>query len=192
MEYTIVYTTNKNGYARVGKNGLVTISIPARQKNNKSFENILIEKSKLLFLRWQSQNHWETERDDEVMLFGERVPKSDLPKNLKNFLKKTLLEYVTPLIEHYTAAVHRTCTHISLRHAKSRRGSCSIDGKIMFNLDLVHLDTSLIRYVVVHEVAHLVQHNHSQKFWDQVEELLPEYKKALKRLKKIRVVNAEI
>jgi predicted metal-dependent hydrolase len=58
----------------------------------------------------------------------------------------------------------------------------------MFNINVVHLPTKYIRYVVVHEVCHLKHKNHSDKFWAEVENFLPDYKQTKKELKKI-VIN---
>ncbi|HHH53129.1 MAG TPA: M48 family peptidase, partial [Bacteroidetes bacterium] len=57
-----------------------------------------------------------------------------------------------------------------------RWGSCSSDNCISFNYHLVKLSSSLIEYVVVHELAHIVHHNHSKDFWQLVNRYLPDYK----------------
>lgn len=78
MQYTIKYTTNKNGYARVQRDGTILISIPQWQRFNKRFEKILIEKAEQLHSRREKKKQWEVMRENEVMVFGERVKKSDL------------------------------------------------------------------------------------------------------------------
>ena len=53
----------------------------------------------------------------------------------------------------------------------------------MFNINLIHLPTKYTRYVVVHEVCHLKHKNHSEKFWNEVEKFLPDYKQTKKELR---------
>jgi hypothetical protein len=77
---------------------------------------------------------------------------------------------------------------ISIRNQKSRWGSCSKRGNLNFNFKIFFLSKELQDYIVVHEVCHLLQFNHSKKFWDLVGWSIPDYKNLRKRLKNIRVV----
>lgn len=64
---------------------------------------------------------------------------------------------------------------LSVRKMRSRWGSCSPDGNVSINLLLGHLPDGLLEYVIVHELCHLVHHNHSKNFWLLVAKHLPEY-----------------
>ena len=77
---------------------------------------------------------------------------------------------------------------ISIRNQKSRWGSCSKRGNLNFNFKIFFLPPELQDYIIAHEVCHLLQFNHSQKFWDLVGWSIPEYKILRKRLRNIRVV----
>ena len=66
---------------------------------------------------------------------------------------------------------------VSVRNQVSRWGSCSYRGTISLNWRLVLLDPELMDYVILHELAHLKQMNHSNKFWKQLEKYDPLYKK---------------
>lgn len=72
---------------------------------------------------------------------------------------------------------------ISITSAKSRWGSCGAKGSINFTWKLVMAPLSIIDYVVVHELAHTVERNHSARFWDKVQAVLPDYKIRRKWLK---------
>lgn len=70
-----------------------------------------------------------------------------------------------------------------LSSAKGRWGSCSSDRKIRLNWRLIHLDPSLIDYVIAHELAHLDEMNHSDRFWKRVGEIYPDYERARRALR---------
>ena len=62
-----------------------------------------------------------------------------------------------------------------------------IKKKVSFNLALVHLDKSLIDYVIIHELCHFIQPNHSKSFYQEVGKRLPDYKIREKKLKEIGI-----
>jgi len=71
-----------------------------------------------------------------------------------------------------------------LSQAKTRWGSCNSRGLITLNWRLIQLPLHLIDYVVAHELAHLIEMNHSKEFWEVVERVCPGYQDVLKELKK--------
>lgn len=75
---------------------------------------------------------------------------------------------------------------VKINGAKSRWGSCSSSGNLNFSWYLVMAEESTIRYVVVHELAHLIEMNHSSKFWKIVEQVLPHYKIEQEKLKELQ------
>jgi predicted metal-dependent hydrolase len=74
------------------------------------------------------------------------------------------------------AALGVTYRRIALRDQRSRWGSCSTTGTLSFNWRLVLAPHDVLDYVVVHEVCHLVEHNHSRRFWRLVERRRPAYR----------------
>lgn len=72
---------------------------------------------------------------------------------------------------------------ITIRHQKTRWGSCSGKGNLNFNCLLMKTPPEVVDYVVVHELCHRKEMNHSPKFWAEVGRVLPEYKRARSWLK---------
>lgn len=75
-----------------------------------------------------------------------------------------------------------TVPPIRLSNSKSQWGSCSASGRVLLCWRLSHLSLPLVDYVVAHELAHLLQLNHSKRFWALVERLCPDYAAARKEL----------
>jgi len=78
-------------------------------------------------------------------------------------------------------------TTVRVNGAKTRWGSCSSKGSLNFSWRLIMADDDLIDYVVVHELAHLSEMNHSDRFWDIIGNILPDYKLRKARLKKLHM-----
>ncbi|MBI4239828.1 M48 family metallopeptidase [Candidatus Uhrbacteria bacterium] len=72
---------------------------------------------------------------------------------------------------------------VSIRNQRTRWGSCSRKGNICFNYRIVQLAPELVGYLIVHELCHVAEMNHSQKFWKLVERVIPHYKALRKKLK---------
>jgi len=183
-EYEIIYTNNKNWYARI-KQGKLIISIPKILKYNKKFEQTLIENWKKLLKKHNKYNRIKSKDEENVLLFGEFVEKTELKWNIDKNLKNILLDYVTPIVENYSKKLWYEVKSISVRKASSKRWSCSLDQKIMFSQNLVHLPIKYIKYVVIHEVCHLKHKNHSKDFRAEVEWFLPNYKEIRKEMRKM-------
>jgi len=73
---------------------------------------------------------------------------------------------------------------IGITSARLRWGSCSANGSLNFSWRLILAPMEAVDYVVVHELAHTVFHNHSKRFWKKVEKIMPDYKERRKWLRK--------
>ncbi|GIK83626.1 MAG: hypothetical protein BroJett025_02480 [Patescibacteria group bacterium] len=105
-------------------------------------------------------------------------------EKLEQFLKTTASHYIITRTHKIAEKMGLSFNKITLKKQKTRWGSCSSQRNLNFNWQLVHFETPIIDYVIVHELAHLVHMNHSKKFWDLVEKYDPEYKKHVGWLKR--------
>lgn len=109
---------------------------------------------------------------------------SELHSVIENFYKQKAIEKIMPLTKKWAKIMDVEPEHISYRYSKNRWGSCSSTNRISFNYHLVKLSSSLIEYVIIHELAHITFKNHSKEFWKLVYNHLPDHKA---REEKIRV-----
>lgn len=99
------------------------------------------------------------------------VPEGAEVRRLARFLKELARDRLTQACDDYAAMVGRSYNKLTLRDTRSRWGSCSSDGGLMFSWRLILAPSEILHYVAAHEVAHLVEMNHSPAFWAQVERI---------------------
>lgn len=95
---------------------------------------------------------------------------------LERFLKASAQTYITKRTEQLAKKMQVSYGKLTLREQSSRWGSCSSAGNLNFNWRLVHAEPAIIDYVIVHELAHRVHMDHSQRFWRLVEQFDPDYR----------------
>jgi len=88
-----------------------------------------------------------------------------LPRRLKDWLKAEAREAINTCAQDKAKTIDQTISGITVRDTKSRWGSCSSSGQLNFSWRLVLAPQYVLDYVVAHEVAHLVHHNHGADFW---------------------------
>ena len=93
------------------------------------------------------------------------------------------LEKLPERVAYYASQIGVTYGRITIRNQRTRWGSCSSKGNLNFNCLLMLMPAEIQDYVVVHELCHRLEMNHSKAFWGRVEEILPDYKARRKWLK---------
>lgn len=88
-------------------------------------------------------------------------------------------------LAHFNQIYQFDYKRISIRNQKTRWGSCSKQGNLNFNYKIALLPDHLVDYIVVHELCHLQEFNHSQDFWNLVAKAIPEHKTHRAELKKV-------
>ena len=103
-------------------------------------------------------------------------------KVLVGWLKTQALQTLRPRTAEYAARLGRGEPRVTLSSARTQWGVCAEDGSIRLSWRLVHLSPSLADYVVAHEVAHLIELNHSKRFWNLLARLYPDWRAAREQL----------
>ena len=103
----------------------------------------------------------------------------------KDYLKyKTdALKFADERIEYFNRQYNFKFNKINIKNQKTRWGSCSQKGNLNFNYRLLLLPKHIADYIIVHELCHLKEFNHSQKFWNLVAETIPNYLDIRKELR---------
>ena len=125
--------------------------------------------------RW-IKNHLEYVRKKDEIEGG-------LTEERINGLRQKAKKYIVPRLDYYSKMMGLKYGRITITSAMTRFGSCSSKGNISFSYRLMLYPEDLVDYVIVHELAHLSEMNHSDKFYKIIESVLPDYRERMKRLK---------
>ena len=101
-------------------------------------------------------------------------------------LRKQAKEYLPKRLEELAQKHKFKYNSLRIKNVKTIWGSCSGKNNINLNLNLMKLRPELIDYVILHELCHTIEKNHSKKFWDLLEKNLPTAKVLRKELKRVR------
>ena len=116
----------------------------------------------------------EKEKEEEIVPLSEAEVRA---------LAEKACEIIPKRVEHFAPLIGVTYGRISIRNQKTRWGSCSSKGNLNFNVGLMLVPPEVMDYVVVHELCHRLEMNHSKRFWEEVGKVIPDYKVQEKWLK---------
>jgi hypothetical protein len=123
-----------------------------------------------------------TERGRALVLAGERVRLEDTVMNLRAAaelaLRRVAARSLIPRLHELASQHGLTVTRATIRNQRSRWGSCSRRGAIALNFRLVQMPAPVCEYVLLHELMHLRQQNHSIRYWQLVEQVCPWFREA--------------
>lgn len=190
----------KNTYLRIKENNTIYITTNIRTKDKAIIK--IIEENKKSILKMQekyqkkSQNNnyfWFLGKKYDVVLtndpdvkFGDNKVFIGKDIDIDKWYKKQALPIFK---EHFDICYNKFSRNIiypslNIRKMKSRWGVCNIRlKKVTLNLELIKKDLKYLDYVIMHELSHLIEANHSPNFWKVVEENVPEYKNIRKQMK---------
>jgi len=113
----------------------------------------------------------------------EKQRREVIQRTLERWYISRAKELIQERLELYIPKISVQVNMVRLKNQKTRWGSCSQKGNLNFNWKLVMAPTAIVDYVVVHELCHLRQMNHSKEFWQLVAMYIPDYKERRKWLK---------
>ncbi len=169
-EYTIIRSSRKTVALQLDRDGNLIVRAPYRM-SQKAIQTFVLEhtdwiEKKLKTLETIRQNRrLLTEQEREA---GIRDALVRIPQRTAYFAQRMGVSY----------------GRITIREQKTRWGSCSSEGNLNFNWKLVLMPERVLDYVVVHELAHRREMNHSERFWAVVAAVLPDYRERRQELKK--------
>lgn len=117
---------------------------------------------------------------------GQTFLKHSRSRYLKH--KEKALELARERVAHYAGVYKFKYKSISIKNQKTRWGSCSRKGNLNFNYKIALLPERLADYIIVHEVCHLGELNHSTRFWNLVSKTFPDHQQLRSELRKYPMV----
>lgn len=174
MKVTVIRSNRKTVAIQVNSNLSVTVRAP-RSVSEKDIEEILKKKE-----AWISKH---IEKIKETKERVEAEPTEKLTREKVIALAEEALKVIPERVEYFAKVIGVTYGKITVRNQKTRWGRCSSKGNLNFNCLLMLAPPEVLDYVVVHELCHRKQMNHSKAFWLEVEKVLPDYKEVRKWLK---------
>lgn len=168
MEYRWIRSRRKTIAVQVQENGEVLVRSPL-SVSQRTVEKFLKDKKE-----WIEEHQRRAYiRQSRQVSVTDEMRAEGIAKAKKLFPERTA---------YFAERMGVTYGRITIREQKTRWGSCSSKGNLNFNWKLVLLPPELLDYVVVHELAHRKEMNHSPAFWKVVEEILPDYRERRKAL----------
>ncbi len=163
FEYELKVTPRTKRLKIIIKAGGTCVVTAPRRIPLSFIERFIVQKSD-----WISKN---------VVLAKTLLPPQNLKGTQADYLahKDAALKIVLSRLEHYNKIYGLTYKKVTVRNQKSRWGSCSKKGNLNFNYKIVHLSPAEQDYIIVHELCHLGEFNHSRNFWELVAKTIPDH-----------------
>lgn len=128
--------------------------------------------------------HWAfTATVPETLGEDERAPAIGMA--FVRWYRRRCRERIAESLKRWVPVVGHEPTGVKIRDQRQRWGSCSPDGTLRFNWRIAMADSWLLDYVVVHELCHLTERNHSREFWAAVDAAMPDYRVRRLKLKEV-------
>ncbi len=170
---------------RIDKTGKCILVIPKRSR----MSQVDLHSKAVEFMK--SKSSWviagiekiKSKREKSLNELGLDKSLSDHSKKEIQELRKTTLEKINERLQYFNAFYGFKYKDVRVKNMSSRWGSCSKSGNLNFNQSLGVLTPKELDYVVVHELCHIGEFNHSKNFWKLVERTIPDYKSIKVKMK---------
>ncbi len=169
MEVTVIRSNRKTIALEVKPDLTVTVRVP-RYMPEREISRFLREKETWI------KKHVEQQRQRNERYEAQGC--KPLTNTELNELAEKAVTYIPQRVAYFAGQMGVTYGRITIRNQKTRWGSCSSKGNLNFNCLLMLTPPQVIDYVVVHELCHRKEMNHSKAFWNEVEQVLPDYRES--------------
>ena len=132
------------------------------------------------------KSQWVIDKLEYFKSFSGQVFVGGGKRNYKKY-KEQALVLAQSRILHFNKVYGLKFNKINIKNQKTRWGSCSKKGNLNFNYKIALLPERVADYIIVHELCHLKEFNHSRKFWNLVAKMAPDYLEIKNELKKSRI-----
>ena len=112
-----------------------------------------------------------------------KISKENIKSILEHWYEEKAIKILTEKTNSYAKIIGVSPTTISVGDFKSKWGSCSIEGKISYNWKIIIAPHKILDYIVIHELCHMLEHNHSKEYWRHVNTYCNDFKECRKWLK---------
>ena len=174
MDYVVVRSSRKTMAITVTPDLRVVVKAPKRISEEKISEFV------------KREERWILDTIDKYKAMGAKQPAGAIEtlsdKDIKELAEKAL-KAIPARVKYWAGIMGVTYGRITIRNQRTRWGSCSSRGNLNFNCLLMLVPEDVLDYVIVHELAHRKEMNHSSAFWAEVARILPNYGKPMKWLK---------
>lgn len=214
MNYTLT-RSNRRTLALYVRNGTVEVRAPLKMPK-RDIDRFVASKEKWITDKLAKSNEKIAQREGFTLHYGDTltlrgkqcpiiaktgnragfdgecfyIPPGLPPENIKDacvqIYRMVAKRHLTERVHHFASQMYVQPTVVKINGAKTRWGSCSAKRSLNFSWRLIMAEDDVIDYVVVHELAHIVEMNHSERFWVVVEDALPDYRERKARLKALQ------
>ena len=174
IQITVIRSNRRTIAIQVNPDLTVTVRAP-RCATQREIDRILREKQPWI------QKHMEQMKEKRAQY--DAMEMDGLTDAECRQLKQKAQAYIPERVEYFANIMGVDYGRITIRKQKTRWGSCSGKGNLNFNCLLMLAPPEVIDYVVIHELCHRKEMNHSRAFWREVEKVMPDYKKSVLWLK---------
>lgn len=206
----IIRSSRKTLSLTIKKDGTIVVNAPNKMKDD-IIKKFVEQKqdwltSKLAFIRGNQDKYSEIINYKKYLLFGkpynlaladvkkvevlnnsilipQKIDKEKISTAVVNFYKKKAKDILNKRLLYMQGILKIKSKGFKISNSKGRWGSCSSNGIITLNWRAVMVNPACIDYIIVHELCHLVEMNHSKRFWTLVETFLPNYNEQRQTLK---------
>ena len=168
ITYTIIRSDRKNISIHITPEGQIQVRCPRRMKQA-DIQRFVEEKSSWIH--------------SKLATMQKRPPEPKFTPEEVQILAQRARNALPPRVAHYARLMGVTYGRITVRSQRSRWGSCSAKGNLSFNCLLMLVPEQVADYVVVHELCHRKEMNHSARFWGTVASVMPDYRVSRQWLK---------